>query len=206
MPSDIVPAVGPAGIMPISETPPHPLDGQWSMRVDGREFGPYSGRQLETFVAEGRLEPHTEVRRPNGLSWISARDDMTLRRLFPDESKPPVTASRGLEMPHVKAAQGSTVVQVTNTIQAPQPMMAPIDMGSDKSPGVALLLSLLLCGAGQLYNGQVGKGILMFIGCVVLWALFLGWIINIWSMIDAYGEAKSQRARYHAALAGARRW
>lgn len=205
MASDIVPAVGPAPVPVRSEAPPHPLDAEWTMRVDGQEYGPFTGRQLEGFAKEGRLEAQTEVRRANGLSWGAARNDATLRRFFPEADLPPVTAQRSTDMPQVKAEKGSTVVQVTNTIQAPS-MAAPIDMGADKSPGVALLLSLLICGAGQLYNGDVGKGILMFIGCVLLWAVMLGWIINIWSMIDAYGQAKTLRERHRAYVAGARRW
>jgi len=79
------------------------------------------------------------------------------------------------------------VITVIQQVQIPTPVAAN---ASGKSPGVAVLLSLLICGAGQLYNGEVAKGILMFIGCAVLWTVTLGWIISIWSMIDAYGTAK----------------
>jgi TM2 domain-containing membrane protein YozV len=58
-----------------------------------------------------------------------------------------------------------------------------------KSPGVAALLSFLFVGAGQLYNGHAGKAILMFFGCILLWFVFLGWIVNIWSIVDAYSSA-----------------
>jgi len=65
-----------------------------------------------------------------------------------------------------------------------------------KSPGVALLLSFLWCGAGQIYCGRVGRGILMFVGAVALWFILLGWIIQIWSMVDAYQTAKQMNLRY----------
>ena len=73
---------------------------------------------------------------------------------------------------------------------------------ANKSPGLALFLSFLFVGAGQLYNGQVGKGILMFFISIFLWVAFLGWIINIWSMIDAYSVAKDKRLKWLQLLSG----
>jgi TM2 domain-containing membrane protein YozV len=55
---------------------------------------------------------------------------------------------------------------------------------------------LLIVGLGQIYNGEVGKGLLMLIGCVVLWTVFLGWIINIWAIIDAYSVANRKHEAY----------
>nr|WP_150111299.1 MULTISPECIES: NINE protein [Mesorhizobium] len=74
---------------------------------------------------------------------------------------------------------------------------------ANKSAGVALILSLLICGLGQFYNGQIGKGILMFVLTIALWFVFLGWIIMIWSAVDAYKTAKAMNLRYHMLLAGA---
>jgi len=61
---------------------------------------------------------------------------------------------------------------------------------SRKDPTIAALLSCLIVGLGQLYNGQAVKGILMFVACVFLWAVALGWIVNIWAIVDAYTSAK----------------
>jgi TM2 domain-containing membrane protein YozV len=66
-----------------------------------------------------------------------------------------------------------------------------------KDPGVATLLSFFIPGAGQLYNGQVGKGcaflavslvnfLLMFIGI----GFFTGLVTWIWGMVDAHGSAE----------------
>ena len=63
-------------------------------------------------------------------------------------------------------------------------------------PGIALLLSLLICGVGQMYNGQVGKGIAFLIGCIFAWFILLGWVVWIWSMVDAYQTAKRMNLRY----------
>ncbi|QED30301.1 hypothetical protein FRD01_06445 [Microvenator marinus] len=50
---------------------------------------------------------------------------------------------------------------------------------------MALLLSLILCGTGQMYNGEVSKGIMMMVLCFLLWFVLLGWVVHIWSIVDA---------------------
>jgi len=61
-----------------------------------------------------------------------------------------------------------------------------------KSPALAAVLSLLIVGVGQFYNGDNKKGALMLLGAVFLGAatgglLWLG--LAIWSAIDAYQVA-----------------
>ncbi len=55
----------------------------------------------------------------------------------------------------------------------------------EHQPGMALLLSLILCGTGQIYNGEVSKGIIMMVLCFLLWFVLLGWVVHIWSIVDA---------------------
>ena len=55
----------------------------------------------------------------------------------------------------------------------------------EHQPGMALLLSLILCGTGQIYNGEVTKGIMMMVLCFLLWFVLLGWVVHIWSIVDA---------------------
>lgn len=45
-----------------------------------------------------------------------------------------------------------------------------------KSPLLAALLSAILCGLGQVYNGRVLRGIILFVLMGILWAIggFLG--------------------------------
>src|SRR5262245_19041799 len=40
---------------------------------------------------------------------------------------------------------------------------------ADKNPTLAAVLGRLIPGLGQLYNGEIGKGVFMFIACGVLW-------------------------------------
>ncbi len=58
-----------------------------------------------------------------------------------------------------------------------------------KEPAIALLLSFFMPGLGQIYNGDVGKGVLFLIGFWILVWVFIGWIFWVWAMIDAHQSA-----------------
>ncbi|WP_407272977.1 hypothetical protein [Radiobacillus sp. PE A8.2] len=65
-----------------------------------------------------------------------------------------------------------------------------------KNAGIAAVLSFFICGLGQIYNGQVGKGILFIISYFISWLLMLiiiGFITTpilwIWGIIDAHRAA-----------------
>ena len=66
-----------------------------------------------------------------------------------------------------------------------------------KNPAVATVLSFLITGLGQIYNGEIGKGIIF----IILWAIsimlmfvIIGFIttpiIWIYGMVDANKSAK----------------
>lgn len=66
-----------------------------------------------------------------------------------------------------------------------------------KNPGVATVLSFFFMGLGQVYNGQIGKGVLfiiMYAISIVLMLVFIGFITTpilwIWGMVDANRSAK----------------
>jgi TM2 domain-containing membrane protein YozV len=167
--------------------PPHPLDGQWHIHISGETYGPYTGHQLSEFVKEGRMDGATQVLAVGSENWMPAAQDRRLAAVF----KP----LRQQVPPPISAAAGATVVQITNQV-APAMLFDDTGAFGPKSAGVARLLSFLICGAGQMYCGRVGKGILMLIGCIALWFIFLGWIVWIWSMIDAYATAKDMNLRF----------
>ncbi|MBA7505009.1 hypothetical protein ES705_02307 [subsurface metagenome] len=59
--------------------------------------------------------------------------------------------------------------------------------------GLAIVLSFLLPGLGQIYNQQFARGTRFIIAYIISWALsfiVIGWfflvIVWIWSMVDAY--------------------
>jgi TM2 domain-containing membrane protein YozV len=50
---------------------------------------------------------------------------------------------------------------------------------------IAALASFFVPGLGQLIQGRIIKALLMFVLAGVLWWFMLGWIIHLWSIIDA---------------------
>ncbi|MBF6567438.1 MAG: hypothetical protein IVW54_01020 [Candidatus Binataceae bacterium] len=66
-----------------------------------------------------------------------------------------------------------------------------------RSPGLAAVLSFFWCGLGQIYNGQIVKGIVMLLLYAASWYtmwLIIGFITTpilwIWGMVDAYRSAQ----------------
>lgn len=50
---------------------------------------------------------------------------------------------------------------------------------------IAALASFFIPGLGQLLQGKLVRALLMFVLAAVLWWILLGWIIHLWSIIDA---------------------
>lgn len=50
---------------------------------------------------------------------------------------------------------------------------------------IAALCSFFIPGLGQLIQGRFMKAAVMFVLAAVLWWFLLGWIVMIWSVIDA---------------------
>lgn len=50
---------------------------------------------------------------------------------------------------------------------------------------IAAVCSFFIPGLGQLVQGRLLKAAIMFVLAVVLWIFLLGWIIHLWSIIDA---------------------
>jgi TM2 domain-containing membrane protein YozV len=62
-------------------------------------------------------------------------------------------------------------------------------------PGIAAVLSFLIPGVGQLYNGKILRAIFWFIITPGLWigtGGLLGWICHVISACTAYSYAKEQ--------------
>jgi TM2 domain-containing membrane protein YozV len=72
-----------------------------------------------------------------------------------------------------------------------------------RNPILAAVLSLIIAGLGQIYNGQIGKGVIFIILQLINGALtvvLIGWIlmpiVGLWAAIDAYLTAKRNNERY----------
>jgi TM2 domain-containing membrane protein YozV len=50
---------------------------------------------------------------------------------------------------------------------------------------IAALASFFIPGLGQLIQGRLLKAIVMFVLAAILWWFLLGWIIHLWSILDA---------------------
>ena len=66
-----------------------------------------------------------------------------------------------------------------------------------KNPGIATILSFFFMGLGQIYNGQIGKGVAFLIAYVIsvlLMLIVIGFVTTpvlwIWGMVDANSSAK----------------
>jgi TM2 domain-containing membrane protein YozV len=72
-----------------------------------------------------------------------------------------------------------------------------------RNPILAAVLSLIVAGLGQIYNGQVTKGVIFIVVQLIngaLTAVLIGWfllpLVGLWAMIDAYMTAKHNNERY----------
>jgi TM2 domain-containing membrane protein YozV len=78
---------------------------------------------------------------------------------------------------------------------------APIQPTAQKSAGLAVVFSFFIPGLGQIYNGQIGKGILFIIvGAILALTIFVlvGFILYpifwIYNLYDAYSTAEKINA------------
>jgi TM2 domain-containing membrane protein YozV len=50
---------------------------------------------------------------------------------------------------------------------------------------IAAVCSFFIPGLGQLVQGRVLKAAIMFVLAAALWVIWMGWIIHLWSIVDA---------------------
>ena len=50
---------------------------------------------------------------------------------------------------------------------------------------IAAVCSFFIPGLGQLLQGRVLMALVQFVLAGLLWFIFMGWIIHLWSIIDA---------------------
>jgi TM2 domain-containing membrane protein YozV len=63
-------------------------------------------------------------------------------------------------------------------------------MSNGPGPGsagnvLAAVCSFFIPGLGQLVQGRVLMALIMFVLAGILWIFFLGWLVHLWSVIDA---------------------
>ncbi|HET6603747.1 MAG TPA: hypothetical protein VFG21_05955 [Xanthomonadaceae bacterium] len=62
--------------------------------------------------------------------------------------------------------------------------MATAEQGSAGNV-IAALASFFIPGLGQLVQGRLLMALVMFVLAALLWLILLGWIIHLWSILDA---------------------
>ena len=50
---------------------------------------------------------------------------------------------------------------------------------------IAALASFFIPGLGQLLQGRLGIAVVQFCMAAALWVVLLGWVIHLWSILDA---------------------
>jgi len=50
---------------------------------------------------------------------------------------------------------------------------------------LAAICSFFIPGLGQLVQGRIFMALIQFVLACILWVFFLGWLIHLWSIIDA---------------------
>jgi TM2 domain-containing membrane protein YozV len=50
---------------------------------------------------------------------------------------------------------------------------------------IAALASFFIPGLGQLIQGRLLKAAIQFVLAALLWLIWMGWIIHLWSILDA---------------------
>ncbi len=72
-----------------------------------------------------------------------------------------------------------------------------------RNPIIAAVLSLIVAGLGQIYNGQITKGVLFIVAQIINGALLyvaIGFVtmplVGLLAVIDAYLVAKRNNERY----------
>jgi TM2 domain-containing membrane protein YozV len=109
-------------------------------------------------------------------------------------------AGCGAKNPAVQTVspQTTSMVATAGTGVAPAQQIIVV---SEKSPGLAAVLSFFWAGLGQIYNGEISKGIILLVcygvSCVLM-AVVIGFITTpilwIYGMVDAYKTAEKFNA------------
>ena len=84
------------------------MSDNWTISVNGRSYGPYTGSQMQIFAAEGRLAPQSLVARGDENQFHAAGDDPVLSAFFRPAT--PAPASRPTQF---FTAEGNEEIQPT---------------------------------------------------------------------------------------------
>lgn len=140
---------------------------------------------------EARCEPKPLAdARPSFVSCVDPEEESRVRAVHFEPAAPQDEMNNWWQP---QPQQGAMVLAHSNNLPATMDQLEQ----PEHQPGMALLLSLILCGTGQIYNGEVSKGIMMMVLCFLLWFVLLGWVVHIWSIVDAVVVAERINRKQH---------
>ncbi len=61
---------------------------------------------------------------------------------------------------------------------------------------IAALASFFIAGLGQLLQGRIFSALVQFVLAAILWIVWLGWIVHLWSIISAALWEPPRQPRY----------
>ena len=165
-------------------------DGTWCVEDLGSTNG--------TFVNSVRATPSFSLADGAQIQMGDFHARFRLPTLGASPSSPQATQHSPVPPPPIPPQVPPQVapMPVAPTSTAPYPVVYPPQ--PPKNVAVAILLSFLFAGLGQLYNGEIHKALPMLIAHFFAWIFtifcFLGvpavFALWIWSMVDAYQSAE----------------
>jgi TM2 domain-containing membrane protein YozV len=88
------------------------------------------------------------------------------------------------------------------SLSADIPSVAPVTSAPQQtwSPGVAAVLSFVIPGLGQIYKGQIPRGLVFLLVTVIGYVMLIvpGVIIHIFVIFDAYNSSRSRTLPRHS--------
>lgn len=173
------------------------LDGVTARTMEPDAWVGNCGASPVVVVSDARCEPKPlSNARPTLVSCVDPEEEEQIRSTYLAQARQTQPQSQNWwDSPSPDNHGGAMVLAGSNGQNLPI-AMSDIEQ-PEHQPGMALLLSLILCGTGQIYNGEVSKGIMMMVLCFLLWFVLLGWVVHIWSIVDAVVVAERINKRQH---------
>lgn len=82
------------------------------------------------------------------------------------------------------------------TVDLPKTVDGRVVSG-EKSMTIALLMSVIIPGTGTMYNGKVGKGVIVLVASILLMPILIGLVVWIYGIVDAYNLTEENNNIWH---------
>lgn len=91
------------------------------------------------------------------------------------------------------------ISETSNKTEKKQIKIYPIE--PQKNSGVAAVLSLIVPGLGQIYNGEIGLGLFLMVLTIGSYFILIGFFFHVWLIFDAYNYAERLNQKIRKATA-----